>query len=86
MVDDTATSAEIEELAATLIEIKLQDIGEMMLGAAGMESQIVPEKESSKDGTYRFWINTPMGFMEIEKMYAQLGDCIAAEETPDVTN
>lgn len=84
---DLPPEDDAEEVDGEFVEIDIHEIGKMIADPYGGDAPVVvAENESSGTGRYRFWMNTPMGFREVEKFYAKLGDVMAEEEAPDVTN
>ncbi len=83
---EVGDEVEVEELVGTLIEVDIQQLSQMIAGQAHFDTPIVAENQSLPDGKYRMWINTPMGFTVVDKVYIQVGDIVAEEDSPSVTN
>jgi hypothetical protein len=73
----------VEDLNAVLIEIPVNEIGLMLAGNSYKEQRLLAENETTDNGDYRLWVNTPLGLVLVDKIYLQTSDLVAEEHPPE---
>lgn len=77
---------EAEEVEGEFVEVELQDLAKIIADIPHYDGDWRVEKQSKSDGSYRFWLNTPMGFREVDRVYVRLSDIVSEQSVDGTVN
>lgn len=76
---------EAEEVEGEFLEIALDDLAKIIADQPHYDGDWRVEN-NSKPGKYRFWLNTPMGFREVDRIYVRLSDVVVEQKVEGPVN